>query len=68
MARTKQTARKAMVGKCPRAQLVAQRVCRKSQPVAGSAPAHMEEEEELEDFVNTQQFSLKFDDQDKCEK
>lgn len=44
MARTKQTARKAMVGKCPRAQLVAQRVCRKSQPVAGSVPAHMEEE------------------------
>lgn len=66
MARTKQTARKTMVNQRPRAQLVAQRICRLSSPGPVSAPLQAEQSEELEDFVNTQQFSLKFDDQDKC--
>lgn len=50
----------------PRRQLVAQRVARLSTPIVGAPTPPVEEE--LDNFVNTQQFSLRFDDQDKCEK
>lgn len=66
MARTKQTARKCMAQVVPRRQLVAQRVARLSGPIVGASIPPVEEE--LDNFVNTQQFSLRFDDQDKCEK
>ena len=65
MARTKQTARKTTIQAVPRAQLIAK--AKKRAGKAGSAPDDDDEEiESMSDIVNTQQFSLKFDDQEKC--
>ena len=60
MARTKQTARKSVAQMVPRRQLVAQKIARKAVKARNN-----ESDSEPED-ANTQQFSLKFDDQEKC--
>ena len=75
MARTKQTARKCLVPQMiPRMQLVAQKCARKSAPIHKLRKRNQpnvsdsESDSEQEDaIVNNQQFSVKFDDQAKCE-
>ena len=64
MARTKQTARKTTVQMVPRAQLIKKM---KKRTLESGRVVEEEVEEELDEIVNTQQFSLKFDDQKKCE-
>ena len=64
MARTKQTARKALVG-IQRIQFATKTVVQRAR---NNKAGNVSDSESIADFVNTQQFSLKFDDQDKCEK
>lgn len=73
MARTKQTARKTLVSSAPRftgrgkGGMGAGRGKVGCRRVSGSALGHhSESEESISEIVNTQQFSLKFDDQDRC--
>ena len=73
MARTKQTARKCLVQMVPRKHLVATKCARKSAPIQklrkpnNNNISESDSESDREDnIVNNQQFSVKFDDQDKC--
>lgn len=61
MARTKQTARKTMAMKAPRAQLKEKKI-KKGGP-KNKAMNDLESESDQDDVINTQQFSLRFDDQ-----
>ena len=62
MARTKQTARKSWVSKTPRKQIMRKR----ARTMPNGTIVQEEVEEDMDEIANTQQFSLKFDDQEKC--
>ncbi len=74
MARTKQTARCCLVMKVPRQQLNAMKCARKSAPITKSARirgrqrsvSSSDSESDDANSVNNQQFSVRFDDQNKC--
>lgn len=66
MARTKQTARKSTAQIIPRAQLVAQKIARKSAGFKVATKAIEADEIDEDAPMGFSQFSLKFDDQKQC--